>query len=90
MHHGVTIPQEVKRFAAVAWEVLNILREHFPSKFHLYQEGLEDCGPEYRPLSAAQELRRELSCISSRKEEKESPFLRDEVEDLLFTFASGE
>lgn len=42
IYQGTMLDLETKKFGAVTWEVLNILKEHFPSKIHLYQEGLEN------------------------------------------------
>jgi hypothetical protein len=47
-----------KRFASIAWEVLNIVKENFPSKVMLFQENLVICKPVYLPLSNSEELRR--------------------------------
>jgi hypothetical protein len=40
LHSGIQPSEEIKRYVALAWEILNILREHFPSKLLLFQENL--------------------------------------------------
>ena len=74
IYHGSLLNDEVKTFGSIAWEVLNILKEHFPSKIHLYQEGLEFCEPIYKQMSSKEELRRQVSLLEARKDE-ESLFL---------------
>jgi hypothetical protein len=81
---GFQPSQEVKRFTAIAWEVLNIMKENFPSKLLLFQEGLEICKPVYLPMSSNEELRRQISCLLTLKEEGRS-LTTDEIEDLIYT-----
>ena len=81
IYHGVNPNDEVKAFGAIAWEVMNILKEHFPSKIHIYQEKLEIWEPFYKPLSLKEEVRRQASCIESRKQQ-DTLFSIDELEDL--------
>ncbi len=57
LHINTKPPEDVRKFAAIAWEVLNILKENFPSHIHLYQENLECCEPFYKPLTPKEELR---------------------------------
>ena len=59
----------VKQFGAITWELVNILKENFPSKVSLMQEHIEKCAPFYVPMSTSEEIRRMLSCILSIKEE---------------------
>jgi len=35
IHHGSTLGDDEKKFAAVTWEIFNILKENFPSKISL-------------------------------------------------------
>lgn len=81
--------QEEKRFASISWEVLNILKENFPSKVLLFQENLDLCKPVYLPLSTSEELRRQISCIMSMKEDNRALTL-DELEDLWHTLSISE
>jgi hypothetical protein len=78
--------QEEKRFASISWEVFNILKENFPSKIHLFQENLDLCKPVYLPLPSSEELRRQISCIMSLREDNRSLTL-DELEDLWHTLS---
>jgi len=78
--------QEEKRFASISWEVLNILKENFPSKILLFQENLDLCKPVYLPLPSSEELRRQISCIMSLREDNRSLTL-DELEDLWHTLS---
>lgn len=66
-----------------------MLKENFPSKIHLFQERLELCSPQYIPLSKSEELRRQVSCILSLKEE-ERPLTHDEIEDVFYTLQVAE
>ena len=85
IYHGTLVSNDVKVFGSIAWEWLNILKEHFPSKIHLYQENLDLWEPIYKPLSLKEELRRQVSLFEARKDE-EVLFSNDEVEDLLYVF----
>ena len=77
-------PSELtKRFGAITWELVNILRENFPSKISLVQEGIEQCSPFYQELSTSELTRRMLSCILSLREEARELTL-DEVEDVTW------
>ena len=60
--------------------MLNILKENFPSKIHLHQDFLELCKPIYMPMSTSEELRRQISCLISIKDE-DRPLTLDELED---------
>ncbi len=84
IHSGFDVNEEEKKFAAIAWEILNILKENFPSKVVLFQDNLEKCKPVYLPISPSEELRRQISCILSLKEENRLLTL-DELEDLWYT-----
>ena len=89
VHSGVQVTHHEKRFASIAWEVFNILKENFPSKVLLFQENLDLCRPEYLPLSSSEEIRRQISCIMSLKEDNRSLTL-DELEDLWYTLSFAE
>jgi hypothetical protein len=89
LHSGIQISHEEKRFATISWEVFNILKENFPSKVLLFQENLDLCKPIYLPLSSSEELRRQISCIMSLKEDNRALTL-DELEDLWHTLAVSE
>ena len=88
MHYRIypgSSPSELaKKFGAITWELMNILRENFPSKVSLVQENIERCAPFYVPMSSAEETRRMLSCILSIKDEVR-PMTLDEVEDVAWT-----
>lgn len=60
------------------------MKENFPSKLLLFQEGLEICKPVYLPMSSTEELRRQISCLLTLKEEGRS-LTSDEIEDLIYT-----
>lgn len=80
-------PSEVKQFGAVVWEVLNILLENYPSKLELAEENLDRCSPYFYEMTDYETLRRQLSCLTSRKDEV-SVLQAEEMEDLwhvLFT-----
>lgn len=81
IYHGAIPSEEVKAFGGIAWEVMNILKEHFPSKIHIYQENLEVCEPFYKPLTAKEEIRRQVSCIEARKQQQGLLSI-DELEDV--------
>ena len=83
IHMNTNPPEDVKHFANITWEVLNILKENFPSKLHLYQENLECCAPVYKPLKPREELRRQISCALSKKETPKL-LLREEIEDVWY------
>jgi hypothetical protein len=68
IYHGVEVRESAKVFGTIAWEILNILKEHFPSKIHLFQENLDLCEPIYKPLSLKEEIRRQISCLEARKQ----------------------
>lgn len=74
----------VKQFGAITWELVNILKENFPSKVSLVQENIEMCAPYYVQMTSSEEIRRMLSCILSIKEEARAMTL-DEVEDVAWT-----
>ena len=83
-------PTELHRqFGAIVWELVNILKENFPSKVQLTQENIELCAPEYIPMSQSEEIRRQLSCILSIKEESRILTL-DEAEDVVCTMDFAE
>mmetsp|Transcript_27288 Transcript_27288/g.49041 ORF Transcript_27288/g.49041 Transcript_27288/m.49041 type:complete len:516 (-) Transcript_27288:17-1564(-) len=87
IHSSSLPPSEVKQFGAVVWEVLNILLENYPSKLELAEENLDRCSPYYFSVSEYEALRRQLSCLASRKDES-SVMQVEEMEDLwhvLFT-----
>lgn len=88
IHSGGYNQQEpselVKQFGSIIWELLNILRENFPSKVRITQEGIERCAPYYVPMQQSEEVRRMLSCILSIKEEMRM-LTRDELEDVVWT-----
>ena len=65
------------------------MKENFPSKIQLTQENIEMCAPEYIPMSQSEEIRRQLSCILSIKEENRSLTL-DECEDVVCTMDFAE
>lgn len=73
-----------KKFGAITWELVNILKENFPSKVKLVQENIELCAPHYTQMTASEETRRMLSCILSIKEEARQVTI-DEVEDVVWT-----
>ncbi|CAI2359357.1 unnamed protein product [Moneuplotes crassus] len=81
IYHGINPSEDVKIFGGIAWEVMNILKEHFPSKIHIYQENLEICDPYYKPLTTKEEVRRQASCLEARKE-TQYLLTVDELEDL--------
>ena len=89
VHSGVQVSQLEKRFASIAWEILNIIKENFPSKVLLFQENLDLCRPEYLPLSSSEEIRRQISCIMSLREDNRSLTL-DEIEDVWYTLSFAE
>ena len=62
-------PDDVKQFASVVWECLQILRENYPSRIDLAEEGLDRCSPYFTDLSKTELMRREVSCIASRKDD---------------------
>ena len=83
-------PSELHRqFGAIVWELVNILKENFPSKISLNQENIELCAPEYIPMSTSEEIRRQLSCILSIKDENRGLTL-DEAEDVVCTMEFAE
>ena len=55
----------------------------------LFQENLDLCRPEYLPLSSSEEIRRQISCIMSLKEDNRNLTL-DELEDLWYTLSFAE
>lgn len=69
VYSGETPPDDVKSFACIIWECLNILRENYPSKVDLAEENLGHCAPIFKNVSAREVIRRQLSCVISRKEE---------------------
>jgi hypothetical protein len=87
IHASSLPPSEVKQFGAVVWEVLNILAENYPSKLELAEENLERCSPYYQQVTDYEALRRQLSCLASRRDEP-AVLQVEEMEDLwhvLFT-----
>ena len=88
IYYGVDPNEEVKQFGAISWEIMNILKEYFPSKIHIYQENLDMCEPYYKPLSNKEEVRRQISWIESRKEQG-TLFTIDELEDLWSVLESS-
>lgn len=72
-----------KQFGAITWELLNILKENFPSKVQLEHENIEKCAPFYMLLSTSELTRRMLSCILSMREEARA-LTTDEVEDVTW------
>eukprot|EP00347_Sterkiella_histriomuscorum_P004034 403361997 len=89
LHTGYNLTTEDKKFAQVSWEVLNILKENFPSKIFITQENLELCKPQYIPLQQSEELRRQISCLMSVKEE-DRYLTVDEFEDAWHTLTFAE
>ncbi|CDW88620.1 UNKNOWN [Stylonychia lemnae] len=83
------ITQEDKKFGSIAWEVVNILKENFPSKIFLSQENLELCKPVFIPLQQTEELRRQISCLMSIKDE-DRYLTPDEFEDAWSTLQFAE
>jgi len=82
IHAGGAAPSElVRQFGAITWELVNILKENFPSKVTLVQENIDKCAPFYVPISNSEATRRMLSCILSIKDEAR-PLTVDEVEDV--------
>ena len=69
IYAGVNPSDLTKKFGAITWELVNILKENFPSKVRLVQENIELCTPHYTQMTASEETRRMLSCILSIKEE---------------------
>jgi hypothetical protein len=51
IYSGYALGEEEKRFAAITWELFNILKENFPSKVSLRQENIEKCAPVFVPLT---------------------------------------
>ena len=88
-HHGSALSDEEKKFATVTWEIFHILKENFPSKISLRQENLDKCGPIFIQITQSEELRRQLSCILSIKEELRR-LTPDEVEDTMHTMDFAE
>jgi len=88
INHSGDCSNEVKIFGSVGWEILNILKEHFPSKVYLFHENLEVCAPAYKPLSLKEQLRRQVSWLEARKE-SENNFKIDEIEDLWATLETA-
>lgn len=68
---------------------MNIFKENFPSKIFLNQENLDLCRPEYQPVPSSEELRRQISCVLSIKEENRVMQV-DELEDLWYTLNFAE
>ena len=60
---------DVKQFASIIWECLQILRENYPSRIDLTEEGLDRCSPYFTDLSKTELMRREVSCIASRRDD---------------------
>ena len=84
IHSGPNQPSDLqKRFGVISWELVNILKENFPSKVTLVQENIEKCAPFYVPMSPSEETRRMLSCILSIREEARALTI-DEVEDVAW------
>lgn len=84
IHSGPQDPSDLqKRFGAITWELVNILKENFPSKVTLVKENIDRCAPFYVQMSASEETRRMLSCILSIKEEARA-LTTDEVEDVAW------
>ena len=88
MHYRIyagTNPSDLtKQFGAITWELVNILKENFPSKVRLVQENIDLCAPYYTQMTTSEETRRMLSCILSIKEEARQITI-DEVEDVVWT-----
>lgn len=87
IHSGMSPPEDVKKFGAVLWETLHILKEHYPSKIEISNERIEACLPYLTEISAQEALRRQVSCVSSRKEEL-SILQFEEMEDLWFVLGT--
>ena len=68
---------------------MNILKENFPSKIQLNQENIDLCSPDYVPMSQSEEIRRQVSCILSIKDENRMLCL-DEAEDVASTLQFAE
>ena len=66
---GGSPADEVKQFACIVWECFHILRENYPSRVDLADEGLEKCAPYFTDLSKSELMRREVSCIASRRDD---------------------
>ncbi|TNV74683.1 hypothetical protein FGO68_gene6543 [Halteria grandinella] len=82
------ITHETQVFASFTWEIMNILKENFPSKILLYQEGLDHVMPQLT-ISSGEELRRQISCMLSLKDENRQ-LVRDELEDVWHTLRFAE
>jgi len=58
IYAGVTPPDDVKSFACIIWEALNIFRENYPSKIDVAEENLCKCEPNFKNVSASEVVRR--------------------------------
>lgn len=81
IYSGLSPPEDVKQFGAITWECLNIFREHYPSHLEISEESLGRCAPYFSDISDQEILRRQVSCIASRKDD---PIMlhTEEMEDL--------
>jgi hypothetical protein len=90
-------------FAQTAWELLNILQEHFPSKIRLRQQNLHILLPhlESEASLASEQLRRQISCLVSMKDDRQiqqkqrlghfsTAYTEDEVADMASTLDFAE
>ena len=66
------------------------MKENFPSKIFLSQDNLDQCKPLYQSLSPTEELRRQLSCLLSLRDEGRLLWTTDEIEDLWHTLQFAE
>jgi len=89
IYQGFSLSPEEKEHGAIAWEVLNILKENFPSKIFITQENLDLCKPYYTSLSPSEELRRQISTLMSLKEDG-AVITLDEIEDAWHTLSFAE
>lgn len=87
VHGGTNPPEDVKQFANILWESLNIFKEHYPAHIELNAEGLDHCEPFYREISTQEALRRQVSCVASRSDEGTVLF-SEELDDILFVLYS--
>lgn len=60
---------DVKQFASIIWECFQILRENYPSRLDLSEDNLSRCAPYFTDLTKTELMRREVSCIASRRED---------------------
>ncbi|CAG9320773.1 unnamed protein product [Blepharisma stoltei] len=88
IYSGLTPPEDVMHYGSIVWECLNILRENYPSHIEISEENLGRCAPHFTDISDAEILRRQISCISSRKDD---PIMlhSEEMEDLWYVLYSA-